>query len=165
MRIDSDPAERDGISLNQYFAYSLTRSVTAADLEARRQSFEDLRRCFPAEEAEVAGVVEDSKQGFLAGQPGTLLEVKVLRSVKSPGSKPPATVLVLYTFATMPVADGMICGRGDRGEASPESGSQIVVFAYRGLGIAPRIGVEPEKDNPEAQASNGCEDTDEPHDE
>lgn len=50
----AEQAEREGISLNQYVVYSLTRSVTAADLETQRQTFEDLSRRYPPEEAEAA---------------------------------------------------------------------------------------------------------------
>ncbi len=50
----AEQAEREGISLNQYVVYSLTRSVTAADLETQRQSFEELSRRYPPEEAEAA---------------------------------------------------------------------------------------------------------------
>ena len=47
-------AEREGVSLNHYIVYSLTRSVTAADLEAQRQAFEELTTRFSSEEAEAA---------------------------------------------------------------------------------------------------------------
>lgn len=47
-------AEREGISLNHYIVYSLTRAVTAADLESQRETFEELTRRYPPEEAEAA---------------------------------------------------------------------------------------------------------------
>lgn len=47
-------AEREGVSLNQYIVYTLTRAVTAADLESQRQPFEQITRGYPAEEAEAA---------------------------------------------------------------------------------------------------------------
>ena len=47
-------AEREGVSLNHYIVYTLTRTVTAADLEAQRQTFEKLTSQYPAEEAEAA---------------------------------------------------------------------------------------------------------------
>ncbi len=53
-RLLAEQASREGISLNQYVVYSLTRSVTAADLESQRQTFEELRRRYPPEEAEAA---------------------------------------------------------------------------------------------------------------
>jgi hypothetical protein len=84
-----------------------------------------------------AGAVEDSKQGFLFGQPGTLLEVKVLQKVKYPDRDPPETVLIFYPFAKIPVREGMICSQGDRGEAPPEIGKRILVFPYRTLGKDP----------------------------
>lgn len=50
----STQAEREGISLNHYIVYSLTRAVTAADLEGQRKTFEELTRRYPPEEAEAA---------------------------------------------------------------------------------------------------------------
>ena len=47
-------AEREGVSLDHYIVYSLTRTVTAVDLEAQRQTFEELAQRFPEEEAETA---------------------------------------------------------------------------------------------------------------
>jgi predicted HicB family RNase H-like nuclease len=47
-------AEREGVSLNHYIVYTLTRTVTAADLESQRQTFEKLTSRYPAEEAEAA---------------------------------------------------------------------------------------------------------------
>jgi len=40
-------AQREGVSLNHYIVYSLTRTVTAADLETQRQTFEKLRAATP----------------------------------------------------------------------------------------------------------------------
>lgn len=53
-RLLTDQADREGISLNHYIVYSLTRSVTAADLESQRKTFEELTRRYPPEEAEAA---------------------------------------------------------------------------------------------------------------
>lgn len=50
----SEQAEREGTSLNHYIVYSLTRSVTAADLDSQRKTFEELTRRYPPEEAEAA---------------------------------------------------------------------------------------------------------------
>lgn len=47
-------AEREGVSLNHYIVYALTRTVTAVDLEAQRQAFEDLTTRYDADEAEAA---------------------------------------------------------------------------------------------------------------
>ena len=47
-------AEREGVSLNHYIVYTLTRTVIAADLEAQRQTFEKRTNRFPTEEAEAA---------------------------------------------------------------------------------------------------------------
>ena len=47
-------AKREGVSLNHYIVYSLTRTVTAADLESQRKTFEELTRRYPPEEAEAA---------------------------------------------------------------------------------------------------------------
>jgi hypothetical protein len=50
----AEGAKREGVSLNHYIVYSLTRTVTAADLEHQRSRFEELTRRYPPEEAEVA---------------------------------------------------------------------------------------------------------------
>jgi HicB family len=47
-------ASREGVSLNHYIVYSLTRAVTATDLEIQRRAFDDMTRRYPAEDAEVA---------------------------------------------------------------------------------------------------------------
>ncbi len=47
-------AQREGVSLNHYIVYTLTRTVTAADLESQRQTFEKLTSRYPPEEAEAA---------------------------------------------------------------------------------------------------------------
>lgn len=47
-------AEREGVSLNHYIVYTLTRTVTAADLESQRRTFEQLTSRYPPEEAEAA---------------------------------------------------------------------------------------------------------------
>jgi HicB-like protein involved in pilus formation len=47
-------AEREGVSLNHYIVYSLTRAVTAADLQAQKSAFERLTSRVPAAEAETA---------------------------------------------------------------------------------------------------------------
>jgi hypothetical protein len=50
----AEQAEREGVSLNHYIVYSLTRTVTAADLEGQRARFEELAHRYPPEEAETA---------------------------------------------------------------------------------------------------------------
>jgi len=47
-------AQHEGVSLNHYIVYTLTRTVTAADLESQRQTFEKLTSRYPPEEAEAA---------------------------------------------------------------------------------------------------------------
>lgn len=47
-------AEREGVSLNHYIVYSLTRIVTAANLESQRKTFEELTHRYSPEEAEAA---------------------------------------------------------------------------------------------------------------
>lgn len=47
-------AGREGVSLNHYIVYTLTRTVTADDLESQRQTFERLTRSYPPQEAEEA---------------------------------------------------------------------------------------------------------------
>lgn len=50
----ADQAKREGVSLNHYIVFSLTRSLTVADLETQREVFERLTHRFPEEEAEAA---------------------------------------------------------------------------------------------------------------
>lgn len=50
----TEQAERENVSLNHYIVYSLSRSVTAADLEHQRKTFEELTHRYPPEEAEAA---------------------------------------------------------------------------------------------------------------
>jgi hypothetical protein len=47
-------AEREGISLQHYVVYSLTRALTAIDLERQKATFEDLLSRYPEEQAEAA---------------------------------------------------------------------------------------------------------------
>lgn len=47
-------AEREGVSLNQYIVFSLTRSSSVATIEVQRREFEALRSRFPEREAEDA---------------------------------------------------------------------------------------------------------------
>jgi len=49
-----DQAQREGVSLNHFIVFSLTRAVTVADLAVQKEAFERLRHRFPAQEAEVA---------------------------------------------------------------------------------------------------------------
>jgi HicB family len=50
----AEQARREGISLNHYIVFSLTRAVSVADLTAQRRSFEELTHRYQAEEAEAA---------------------------------------------------------------------------------------------------------------
>jgi hypothetical protein len=47
-------AEREGVPLHHYIVYSLTRLVTASDLEAQRIAFEEMVTRYPREQAEEA---------------------------------------------------------------------------------------------------------------
>jgi hypothetical protein len=47
-------AEREGISLQHYILYSLTRLVTAADVVAQRAAFEEMVTRYPQDQAEAA---------------------------------------------------------------------------------------------------------------
>lgn len=47
-------ASREGVSLNHYIVYSLTRAVTATDLDDQRRAFDEMTRRYPADEAEAA---------------------------------------------------------------------------------------------------------------
>ncbi len=47
-------AEREGVSLQHYIVYSLTRFVTASDLELQRVTFEEMTTRYPQDQAEEA---------------------------------------------------------------------------------------------------------------
>jgi hypothetical protein len=47
-------AEREGVSLQHYIVYSLTRFVTAADVVAQRIAFEEMTTRYPQDQAETA---------------------------------------------------------------------------------------------------------------
>jgi len=47
-----EQAQAEGVSLNQFIVYSLTRMTTARDLDEQRRRFEGLRSRFSSEEAE-----------------------------------------------------------------------------------------------------------------
>ena len=47
-------ARDEGVSLNHFIVYLLTRVATVTDLESQRSKFEELRSRFPEDEAEEA---------------------------------------------------------------------------------------------------------------
>jgi len=47
-------AEREGVSLQHYIVYSLTRFVTAADVVAQRVAFEEMATRYPQDQSEAA---------------------------------------------------------------------------------------------------------------
>ena len=47
-------AEQEGVSLNHYIVYVLTRMTTVADLDVQRQVFEAMTERYPSDEAEAA---------------------------------------------------------------------------------------------------------------
>lgn len=47
-------AEREGVSLQHYILYSLTRFVTAAGMVAQRAAFEGMATRYPQDQAETA---------------------------------------------------------------------------------------------------------------
>lgn len=49
-----EQAEREGLALDQYILYALTRLVSAVDLAAQKLQFQKLTSRYPAEEAEAA---------------------------------------------------------------------------------------------------------------
>lgn len=49
-----EQAEREGVSLNQYIVFSLTRATSGAAIEAQRREFDVLRSRFSVDEAEDA---------------------------------------------------------------------------------------------------------------
>ncbi|MFL6195866.1 MAG: hypothetical protein ACJ75H_16930 [Thermoanaerobaculia bacterium] len=56
-------AEREGVSLQHYIVYSLTRFVTAADVVAQRAAFEEMSTRYPQDQAEAAlRSLQDSRQ-------------------------------------------------------------------------------------------------------
>jgi HicB family len=50
----ADQAEREGVSLNHYIVFSLTRAVSVADLTAQREAFDRLKDRYPSDEADEA---------------------------------------------------------------------------------------------------------------
>ena len=50
----ADRAKREGVSLNQYIVYSLTRIVAVEDIGEQKRAFERLVSRFPREEAEAS---------------------------------------------------------------------------------------------------------------
>lgn len=50
----AERAQTEGISLNQYLVYTLTRTAAVEGIAAQRARFEALRSRFPQEEAEQA---------------------------------------------------------------------------------------------------------------
>jgi len=47
-------ANKEGISLQHYIVYSLTRFVTAADVVTQRAAFEEMASRYPQDQAETA---------------------------------------------------------------------------------------------------------------
>lgn len=50
----ADQAQREGVSLQHYIIYTLTRMLTAVDLSEQRRIFENFLSRYPADEAEAA---------------------------------------------------------------------------------------------------------------
>ncbi len=50
----AEQARREGVSLNQYLVYSLTRLVSVKDLHEQLEAFKALVNRFPEDEAEAA---------------------------------------------------------------------------------------------------------------
>ncbi len=50
----AEQAKREGISLQHYVVYSLTRVLTAVDLERQKVTFEELLSRYPEDQAEAA---------------------------------------------------------------------------------------------------------------
>lgn len=50
----NEQAEREGVSLNQFIVFSLTRATAVTSAEDQRRAFEALVSRFPADEAEDA---------------------------------------------------------------------------------------------------------------
>jgi len=50
----TEQAEREGISLQHYVVYSLTRVLTAVDLERQKAIFEEILSRYPEDRAEAA---------------------------------------------------------------------------------------------------------------
>lgn len=50
----TDQAKREGVSLQHYVVYTLTRMLTAVDLAEQRTTFENLLSKYPEEQAETA---------------------------------------------------------------------------------------------------------------
>lgn len=50
----ADQAQREGVSLQHYVIYTLTRMLTAVDLSEQRKTFENLLSRYPADQSEAA---------------------------------------------------------------------------------------------------------------
>lgn len=50
----ADQAQREGVSLQHYVIYTLTRMLTAVDLSEQRATFESLLSKYPVEQSEAA---------------------------------------------------------------------------------------------------------------
>lgn len=53
-RLLAEQAKREGVSLNQYLVYSLTRLVSVEDLNEQIETFKALLSRFPKDEAEAS---------------------------------------------------------------------------------------------------------------
>ena len=53
-RLLTEQARREGVSLNQYLVYSLTRLVSVEDLQDQMETFKTLVSRFPEDEAEAS---------------------------------------------------------------------------------------------------------------
>ena len=53
-RLLAEQARREGVSLNQYLVYSLTRLVSVEDLHGQLETFKTLVSRFPEDEAEAS---------------------------------------------------------------------------------------------------------------
>lgn len=50
----SEQAQKEGVSLNQYILFSLSRAVTEEDIESQRAQFEAMRHRYSEKDAEAA---------------------------------------------------------------------------------------------------------------
>lgn len=78
------------------------------------------------------GTIEDITPGFLGGQPGSLLGVRVTRGLKtSPALRGDSRVLVYYPYLRATVGAYRVCKTDSRFGYRPEVGDEVLVFAYQ----------------------------------
>lgn len=77
------------------------------------------------------GKIVGIDQGFYRGAPGSLLEIRVVRTFKSSAEQPnPDEVYLYYPFAQFDIADLTVCKRDPRYPLQPDLGDEVFFFGY-----------------------------------